>query len=147
MNSSYILHFALFFNYLVASLQEQTPIQDFPPSHCSCNLSEDRVTSFFPVVPAESNSTPRRLHAGDLIRFFGVFLLVLPKESCLGITDSACAKNRRSHCSMHYQSKHKWSNVGSSTIFNFYLTNVHFLCFIPILFCSYYLRYFGYACA
>lgn len=115
MNLSYILHFALFSSYLVASLQEQTPIQDFPPSHCSCNLSEE-LLGFFPVVPAEINSTLGRLlnrfHAGDLIKFISVLLLVLPKESCLGITDSACAKNRRSHCPMHYQSKQKRSNLG-----------------------------------
>lgn len=118
LNLSYMLLFALFSSYLVASLQERTPIQDFPPlaekSDCSCSLSE-ALLGFYP--------TPRRLlnpfYAGDLINFFGAFLLVLPRESCIGITDSACAKNRRNHCPMHYRSKQKRSNVSSSTIFDF----------------------------
>lgn len=31
---------------VVASRQEQTPIQDFPPSHCSCNLSKELLGFF-----------------------------------------------------------------------------------------------------
>ena len=48
---SFMLRFALFFSYFVASLQEQTPFQDFPPlaekSDCSCSLSEALLEGFF----------------------------------------------------------------------------------------------------
>ena len=114
-----MLHFAPFFSYLVASLQEQTPFQDFPPladkSDCSCSLSEASLQfSSGTSVQVSKSILPNRFHAGDQIDFFLHFLVSINKKFLSCYYGLHVCQNRRIHCII--SQKVKGNYVASSNI-------------------------------
>lgn len=75
------------------------------------------------MAPAEINSTLRRLlnrfHAGDLIKFFGVLLLVLPKNPVLALRIPRVPKIGEATAPCIISQNKSGVTLGSSTIFNF----------------------------